>query len=243
MPLPKISTPTYELELPSNGKVIKYRPFLVKEEKILIIALESQDTKQITTAIKQVLKECILTKGVKVEELPTFDIEYVFLNVRGKSVGENIDLIVTCYDDGENTQVPVTVYIDEIKVQKNPEHSTDIKLDTNLVMRMKYPSLEQFIKNNFDFSDAQSESNIEKSFDIIASCIDMVYNEDESWAASDCTKKELVEFIESMNSSQFKKIEKFFETMPKLSHTLKVKNPKTGVINEVTLEGLTSFFG
>jgi hypothetical protein len=243
MPLPKISTPTYELELPSNGKTIKYRPFLVKEEKILIIALESQDTKQITTAIKQVLKECIITKGVKVEELPTFDIEYVFLNVRGKSVGENIDLIVTCYDDDSNTQVPVTVYIDEIKVKKDPEHSSDIKLDNNLIMRMKYPSLDQFIKNNFDFSDAQSESNIEKSFDIIASCIDMVYSDEESWAAADCTKKELIEFIEQMNSNQFKKIEKFFETMPKLSHTIQVKNPKTGVMNEVTLEGLTSFFG
>jgi hypothetical protein len=243
MPLPKISTPTYELELPSNGKTIKYRPFLVKEEKILIIALESQDTKQITTAIKQVLKECIITKGVKVEELPTFDIEYVFLNVRGKSVGENIDLIVTCYDDDSNAQVPVTVYIDEIKVKKDPEHSSDIKLDNNLIMRMKYPSLDQFIKNNFDFSDAQSESNIEKSFDIIASCIDMVYSDEESWAAADCTKKELIEFIEQMNSNQFKKIEKFFETMPKLSHTIQVKNPKTGVMNEVTLEGLTSFFG
>ena len=243
MPLPKISTPTYELDLPSSGKKIKYRPFLVKEEKVLIIALESQDTTQITNAIKQVLQECILTRGVKVEELPTFDIEYVFLNVRGKSVGENIDLIVTCYDDGENTQVPVTVFIDEIKVQKDPNHSTDITLDKNLVMRMKYPSLDQFIKNNFDFSDAQSESNIEKSFDIIASCIDIIFNDDESWSAKDCTKKELIQFIEQMNSHQFKLIEKFFETMPKLSHTITVKNPKTGVDNTVTLEGLTSFFG
>ena len=242
MPLPTISAPTYELELPSSGKRIKYRPFLVKEEKILILALESQDTKQITNAIKQVLKECILTKGVKVEELPTFDIEYIFLNVRGKSVGESIDLIVTCYDDGE-TQVPVTVYIDEIQVQKNPDHIKDIKLDDKLVLRMKYPSLEQFIKNNFDFSSVQSESNIEKSFDIIASCIEVIFTDDESWAASDCTKKELIEFIESMNSSQFKEIEKFFETMPKLSHTIQVKNPKTGVDNEVILEGLTSFFG
>lgn len=242
MPLPTISAPTYELELPSSGKKIKYRPFLVKEEKILILALESQDTKQITNAIKQVLKECILTKGIKVEELPTFDIEYIFLNVRGKSVGESIDLIVTCYDDGE-TQVPVTVYIDEIQVQKSPEHVKDIKLDDKLVLRMKYPSLEQFIKNNFDFSSVQSESNIEKSFDIIASCIEIIFTDDESWAASDCTRKELIEFIESMNSSQFKQIEKFFETMPKLSHTIKIKNPKTGVENEVVLEGLTSFFG
>lgn len=242
MPLPKISTPTYELVLPSTGKSIKYRPFLVKEEKVLILALESQDTKQITNAIKQVLKECILTKGIKVEELPTFDIEYIFLNVRGKSVGESIDLIVTCYDDGE-TQVPVTVYIDEVQVQKDPNHQTDIHLDDKLVLRMKYPSLDQFIKNNFDFSSAQNESNIEKSFDIISSCIEMIYNNEDSWAASDCTKKELVEFIEGMNSNQFKKIEHFFETMPKLSHNITVKNPKTGVDNTIKLEGLTSFFG
>jgi hypothetical protein len=242
MPLPKISTPTYELVLPSTGKSIKYRPFLVKEEKVLILALESQDTKQITNAIKQVLKECILTRGIKVEELPTFDIEYIFLNVRGKSVGESIDLIVTCYDDGE-TQVPVTVYIDEIQVQKDPNHQTDIHLDDKLILRMKYPSLDQFIKNNFDFSSTQNESNIEKSFDIISSCIEMIYNNEDSWAASDCTKKELIEFIEQMNSNQFKKIEQFFETMPKLSHTISVKNPKTGVDNSIKLEGLTSFFG
>lgn len=242
MPLPSISTPTYELVLPSSGKKIKYRPFLVKEEKILIIALESQDTKEITNAIKQVLKDCILTRGVKVEDLPTFDIEYIFLNVRGKSVGENIDLIITCYDD-EETTVPVTVFIDEVQVQKDPEHSPDIKLDDSLTLRMRYPSLDQFIRNNFDFASDQDSDSIEKSFEIIADCVDMVYTEEDSWAASDCTKKELISFIESMNSSQFKKIEKFFETMPRLSHEIKVKNPKTGVVNEVTLEGLSSFFG
>ena len=242
MPLPSISTPTYELELPSSGKTIKYRPFLVKEEKILILALESQETKQITNAIKQVLKDCVITRGIKIDELPTFDIEYIFLNVRGKSVGETIDLIVTCSDDGE-TQVPITVYIDEIKVQKNPEHTADIQLDPTLIMRMKYPSLDQFIKNNFDFSSDKNSSNIDKSFEIIASCIEGIYSKEDSWSAADCTKKELIEFIESMNSNQFKMIETFFETMPKLSHTLKVKNPKTGVENEVTLEGLTSFFG
>lgn len=242
MPLPKPSVPTYELELPSTGKTIKYRPFLVKEEKVLILALESQETKQITNSIKQVLKECILTKGVKVEELPIFDIEYIFLNVRGKSVGESIDLIITCSDDGE-TQVPVTVYIDDIKVQTNPNHNKDINLGDNLVLRMKYPSMDQFIKNNFDFSSSQNSSNIEKSFDIIASCIDVIFNSEETWAASDCTKKELIDFIESMNSNQFKEIEKFFDTMPKLSHKVSVINPKTNVENEVELEGLTSFFG
>jgi hypothetical protein len=242
MPLPKIATPTYELELPSTGKIIKYRPFLVKEEKVLILALESQDVKQITLAIKSVLKDCILTKGIKIEELPSFDIEYIFLNVRGKSVGESIDLIVTCSDDG-TTEVPVKVYVDEIKVKKDPEHSTEIKIDDQIVIKMKYPSLEQFIKNNFDFTAQESVSTIEKSFDIISSCIESIFTEEEAWAAADVTKKELIEFIESMNADQFKKIEKFFETMPKLSHTFTVVNPNTKVENEVTLEGLTSFFG
>jgi hypothetical protein len=243
MPLPKIATPTYELELPSTGKTIKYRPFLVKEEKILILALESQDIKQITLAIKSVLKDCILTKNIKVEELPSFDIEYIFLNVRGKSVGESIDLIVTCADDGE-TEVPVKIFVDEVKVQKDPNHTTEIKLDNQIIVKMKYPSLDQFIKNNFDFKRSdESVSTIEKSFDIISSCIEMIFTAEESWAASDVTKKELIEFIESMNSSQFKKIEEFFETMPKLEHTFTVVNPKTKQENTVTLEGLTSFFG
>jgi len=242
MPLPKISTPTYELVLPSTGKTIKYRPFLVKEEKILILALESQSTKEITNAIKQVLKDCIVTKGVKVEELPTFDIEYIFLNVRGKSVGESLDLIITCGDDGE-TQVPVTVFIDQIKVEEDPEHKRDIQLDTDLVLRMKYPSLDQFIKTNFDFSSEQSSSNIERSFDIIASCIDVIFNAEESWSAADSTKKELTDWIETLTPNQFKEIEKFFDTMPRLSHTVKVINPKTKVESDVTLEGLTSFFG
>ena len=242
MPLPKISTPTYELVLPSTKKTIKYRPFLVKEEKILILALESQSTKEITNAIKQVLKDCILTKGIKVEELPTFDIEYIFLNVRGKSVGESLDLIITCGDDGE-TQVPVTVFIDQIQVEEDPEHNRDIQLDDNLVLRMKYPSLDQFIKTNFDFSAEQSSSSIERSFDIIISCIDVIFNAEESWSAADSTKKELTDWIETLNSNQFKEIEKFFDTMPRLSHTVKVTNPKTKIESDVTLEGLTSFFG
>jgi len=241
MPLPKISTPTHELVLPSTGKKIKYRPFLVREEKILILALESQDTKQITTAIKSTLKSCILTRGIKVEELPTFDIEYIFLNIRGKSVGESVEVIVTCPDDGETT-VETQIYIDEIQVQKNEKHKRDIKLDENLVLRMKYPSLNEFVQNNFDVSDTDNIS-FESSLDIIASCIDVVYNEEESWAASDCTKKELNEWLETLNSNQFKEVETFFETMPKLSHTVKVVNPKTKVESDVALEGITSFFG
>ena len=238
MPLPKIATPTYELELPSTGQSINYRPFLVKEEKLLVLALETEDTKQITTAIKNVLKNCVLTKGVKVDQLPTFDIEFLFLNIRGKSVGEEIEVNIICPDD-EETQVPITIDLDDIKVQKNDEHTNQIKLDKDLMMELKYPSLEQFIKNNFDFDDANA---MDQSFDLIATCIDKIYTADEVWAAADCTKKEIKEFLESMNSSQFKEIETFFDTMPKLSHTVKVTNPKTKVKNDVVLEGLASFF-
>ena len=238
MPLPKIATPTYELELPSTEETIKFRPFLVKEEKLLVLALESEDTKQITTAIKNVIKNCILTKGVKVETLPTFDIEYLFLNIRGKSVGEVLDVNIICPDDGE-TEVEVKIDLDEIKVKKNDDHKRQIKLDDSIMMEMKYPSLEQFVKNNFDLNDKNA---MDQSFELIASCVDKIYSEDEVWAAADCTKKEMTEFLEQMNSSQFKKIESFFETMPKLSHTIKVKNPNTKKENEIVLEGLASFF-
>ena len=238
MPLPKIATPTYELELPSTGKTIQYRPFLVKEEKLLVIALESEDNKQITTAIKAVLKACVLTKGIKVESLPTFDIEFLFLNIRGKSVGEELDVNIICPDD-ETTEVPVKIYLDDIEIQRDENHSNQIKLDDTLMMEMKYPSLDQFIKNNFDFAE---KNQMDQSFQLIASCIDKVYSEDEAWATADCTKKEVNEFLESMNSSQFKEIETFFTTMPKLSHTINVKNPKTKVESDVVLEGLASFF-
>ena len=239
MPLPKIATPTYSLVLPSTEKEISFRPFLVKEEKLLVLALESEDTKQITTAIKAVLKSCIQTKGIKVESLPTFDIEYLFLNIRGKSVGESIDVNIICPDD-EKTTVKVVIDLDDIKVKKTEGHSNKIKLDDTLMMELKYPSLDEFIKNNFDFKD---ENAMEQSFKLIAASIDKIYNEEEVWVAADCTKKEIKEFLESMNSSQFKKIEEFFTTMPKLSHTIKVTNPETKVKSEVVLEGLASFFG
>jgi hypothetical protein len=238
MPLPKIATPTYELELPSTGETIKYRPFLVKEEKLLIIALESEDTKQITTAIKTVIKNCIETKGIKVETLPTFDIEYLFLNIRGKSVGEEIEVNVICPDD-EETSVSVKINIDEIQVQRDENHTNKIKLDEVLMMEMKYPSLEQFIKSNFDLSN---KNTIDQSFELVSSCVDKIYNQDDVWVAADVTKKELMEFLDQMNTNQFKEIEKFFETMPKLSHTIKITNPKTEIESEVVLEGLSSFF-
>ena len=239
MPLPTISTPTYELILPSSNRKIKYRPFLVKEEKILIIAMESQDTKQIARAVKDVLTKCILTKGIKVEKLATFDIEYLFLNVRGKSVGEHIEVMVTCPDD-EKTQVPMSINIDDIKIQTEDSHTTDIKLDDTYTLKMKYPSLTEFIKNNFD---NMSDLNVDDTFDLIASCIDQVYTEEESWSHQECTKKELSDFVESLNSNQFKMIENFFTTMPKLSHTVKVLNPNTKVESEIKIEGLQSFFG
>jgi len=238
MPLPKITAPTYELVLPSSDRKVRYRPFLVKEEKLLIIAMESEDTKQITEAVKNVLKNCILTRGIKVEKLATFDIEYLFLNIRGKSVGEDVEVMITCPDDGE-TQVPYLINLDDIKIVTSDDHNKDIKVDDTLSIRMKYPSMDEFIKNNFDVSDM----DIDDTFKLIASCIEQVYSEEESWSASDCTNKELVDFIDQLGSKQFKEIEKFFQTMPKLSHTLKVVNPNTKVENEILLEGLQSFFG
>ena len=238
MPLPTISTPTYELTLPSSNRKIKFRPFLVKEEKILILAMESQDTKQIANSVKDVLSKCILTRGIKTEKLSTFDIEYLFLNIRGKSVGEQIEVMVTCPDDGK-TQVPMSINIDAIKVQKTKGHSTDIKLDDEFTLRMKYPSLNEFIKNNFN----ANEMNVDDTFELIASCIDQVFTEEETWSSDECTKKELNDFVEQLNSSQFKLVENFFETMPKLSHKVKVINPNTKVESEIVIEGLQSFFG
>ncbi len=239
MPLPKINTPTFELTLPSTGKKIKYRPFLVREEKILIMAMESEDMSQITDAIVQIIGDCILTEGVKVQSLATFDIEYLFLNVRAKSVGETVDVNITCPDDGV-TQVEMSIDIDTIKVQKTRGHKNIIKLDDQLSMKLRYPSLDQFVENNFETSEGNSE--IAQSLSMITSCIDMIYNEEETWESADCTKQELEDFIGQLNTKQFKQIEKFFSTMPKLSHKIAVKNPKTKVESEVVLEGLASFF-
>ena len=237
MPLPKINTPTYELTLPSNGKKIKYRPFLVREEKILIMALETEDQKQITAAIIQILTACIMTRGVKLNELATFDIEYLFLNVRSKSVGETISLNLICPDD-EKTSVEVSIDLDSIKVKKDKSHTNIVKLDNDLSLKLKYPSMKQFIESNFE-AGVETVSN---TMDVVISSIDMIYNEEESWNASESTKKELEDFIDQLNTKQFKLIENFFDTMPKLSHKIKVKNPKTNVESTVLLEGLAAFF-
>tara|TARA_B100000941_G_scaffold196006_1_gene142110 strand:- start:360 stop:1079 length:720 start_codon:yes stop_codon:yes gene_type:complete len=238
MPLPKVNTPTYELVLPSTGKKVKYRPFLVREEKILIMALETEDIKQITQAVVDILTECILTKGIKFEDLSTFDIEYLFLNIRAKSVGETVEVNLICPDDNK-TSVTVAIDIDSIKVKKNRKHKNIVKLDDNLSLKLKYPSLDQFIGSNFESKDDQS---IKSTLKVITSCIDVIYSEEESWVGSDSTEKELEEFIDQLNTKQFQLIEEFFNTMPKLSHPVKVKNPTTGVESTVVLEGLAAFF-
>ena len=240
MPLPTIETPTYELKLHSSNKKVRYRPFLVKEEKVFIIALESKDQMEITNAVKEVLKKCILTKGIDVDSLPTFDIEHLFLNIRAKSIGEDIKLTVTCPDDGE-TKVPVTIYVDEIKVTKPKGHTKDIKLDDKLTLRMKYPSLNQFIENNFNTED-EAETLVDKTFRVVADCMDTVFTGEDAWEAKDYTPQERLDFVEQLNSSQYKKVENFFSTMPKLSHTIEVVNPNTKEKGSVVLEGLADFF-
>ena len=240
MPLPTIETPTYELKLPSSNKKIKYRPFLVKEEKILILALESKNQNDITNAVTDVLKKCILTRGVKVDDLPTFDIEYLFLNIRAKSIGEDIKLTVTCPDDGE-TKVPVTIYVDEIKVIKPKDHKIDIVLDDKMSLRMKYPSLNQFIESNFDTED-EAETMVDKTFRVVADCMDTIFDGEDAWEAKDYSAQERLDFVQQLNSQQYKKVENFFSTMPKLSHTIEVVNPNTKEKGSVVLEGLADFF-
>ena len=241
MPLPTIETPTYELKLPSSNKKIKYRPFLVKEEKILILALESKSQNEITNAVTDVLKKCILTRGIKVDDLPTFDIEYLFLNIRAKSIGEDIKLTVTCPDDGE-TKVPVTIYVDEIKVVKPKDHKIDIVLDDKMSLRMKYPSLNQFIESNFDTED-EAETVVDKTFRVVADCMDTIFNGEDAWEAKDYSAQERLDFVQQLNSQQYKKVENFFSTMPKLSHTIEIVNPNTKEKGSVVLEGLADFFG
>jgi hypothetical protein len=236
MPLPKLVAPTYELVLPSTEQKIKYRPFLVREEKILLLAMESEDEKQMTEAVKTILKNCILSK-VKVEELPVFDIEYIFLNIRSKAVGEEIELNVTCPDDGD-TQVKVTLNIDDIQVTKPEGHNRIIKLNDTVTIQMKYPSMETFIKNNFSGS-----GNVDDVFSLASSCIEQVAEGEDVYETKSFSKKELNDFMESMDTAQFLKLQDFFETMPRLSHTIKVTNPSTKVESEVVLEGLANFLG
>ena len=235
MPLPKITTPTYELRLPSTDQLIKYRPFLVREEKVLLMAMESEDESQMINAVKTILKNCIISK-VKVDDLAIFDIEYLFLNIRAKSVGEQIELNLTCPDDGETT-VPIELNVEDIKIQKSDEHSKIIPLTDSISVVMKYPSMEMFVKTNFTAS-----AKTEDIFEIAASCIEQVVEGEDVYETKSFSKKEINDFLDSLDTAQFLLIQKFFETMPKLSHTIKVTNPVTNVESDVVLEGLASFF-
>ena len=241
MPLPKVVAPTFELNLISSQKAVKYRPFLVKEEKALLIAMENGSEKDITATIKNVLKGCMMSR-VKIDDLPSFDLEYLFLNVRGKSVGETVDLIVTCQDDGETT-VPITIGLSDIKLHIPDGHSDTVDIGGGISIKMKYPSMQQFLDNNFLVSGLNGQSDkIDRAFENVAACIDQVFTEEEAWSASDCTKKEFIGFIESLNSQQFAKIEKFFSSLPRLQYKGKVTNPNTDVESEVLIEGLSNFF-
>lgn len=236
MALPKVTAPTYELELPSSGKKVKYRPFLVKEEKILLIAMDAKDEKQITQAVIDVLNACIITRGVKPENLASFDLEYLFLKIRAASVGEVVTLNVTCLDDGK-TQVAHELNLGEVKVFKPEGHDTKIMINDKVGVIMKYPSINHFINTGLaDNVDAMD------GLEFIISCVDQIFEGEEVTEAKDCTKKELTNFVESMTQDQFDRMSKFFETMPKLQHSFKVVNPNTKKESEYTISGLQSFF-
>ena len=236
MALPQINTPVHELTIPSTGKKIKYRPFVVREEKLLLLALEGQDQKEITDTIVQIISNCVQSK-IDVDSLSTFDVEYIFLNVRAKSVGEVLEFAITCPDDGE-TQVEVEINIDDIKIIKNEDHTNVIDLDNGYFIKLKYPTMKYIMEKKPE----DGKSVIDSTFEYAVECIDTIYNDEETWESADSTKKELSEFVESLNSKQYQKLQAFFTTMPKLSHTVKIKNPKTKVESDVTIEGLANFF-
>ena len=236
MALPKLGYPTYELELPSTGKTVKYRPFLVKEEKVLLLALESKDEKQVIGAVKDLIKNCVISR-LKVDTLPSFDLEYLFLKIRGASIGENITLTVTCQDDNETT-VEANINIDEVEVLKSEGHSTKIMFDDKTGIVMRYPSMKEFIDREF----LQKEMKTDQVYDFIADSIDQIFDDEEVYDSSTTTKKEFRTFVDSLTTKQFEKIQQFYTTCPKLSHSFKVVNPKTGKESEYTIEGLQSFF-
>jgi len=238
MSLPKPPVPTYELTVPSTEKTIKYRPFLVKEEKVLLIALESQDEGQIKNAVLDILKSCILTRGIKVEELAIFDIEYIFLKIRSKSVGEIVSMKVTCLDDNE-TVVDYELNLDEVEVQKPEGHSNKVELGEGMGMVLKYPGINQFVSTQIVGKDLSAT----EVFDAIVDSVHQVYTSDEVFEAKTTPRKDIIEFVDGLTTKDFEQVQEFFSTMPKLSHSFKVVNPKTGEESEYTIEGLSNFFG
>ena len=237
MALPKLNTPTYELEVPSTDEKIKYRPFLVKEEKILMMAMDSKDNAQIINAVKDIVKSCTFDK-VDVSTMPMFDMEYIFLNIRAKSVGEISKLKILCPDD-KKTYASVDLDLTKVEVQVGDDHTNKIELTDDMGLIMTYPTIDSFLDSGIETITANN------MLDIIGSCVLQIYekNGEKVYQGKDQTKKELTEFIEQMNSGQFRKVQSFFDTMPKLTHTVKVKNPKTKKTSEVKLTGLNDFFG
>lgn len=238
MPLPKPTVPTYELELPSTGKKIKYRPFLVKEEKILLLAMESEDENEIKNAVKDILKNCILTRGIKPEDLASFDLEYLFLKIRSVSAGEEISMKVTCQDDNE-TVVNVDINLNDVEVYKPEGHTNKIMVDDTIGIVMKYPAMDSFVSVTLLENDLETTDEV---FEMLIKCIDQIFQGDEVWDAATTPKKELLGFIEGFTQQQFAKIQEFFDTMPVLRHEFSVVNPNTGVKSNYMLEGLQSFF-
>ena len=238
MALPKLNVPKYKMKLPSDGRTVNYRPFLVKEEKLLLLATQSQDQEQLIVAIKDIMAACTDIKDI--DKLATFDIEYLFLQIRTKSVGESVKVSLTCPDDGETT-VEVDIPLDEIKVKKTRGHKTDLKITDEVTVSMGYPSLDTFVSMNF-VGDG-SEVGVDQVFEMAGSCIKTISDPEQVYDCHDVPKKEIQDFFEGMDTKQFQMIQDFFETMPKLTHTVKVTNPNTGVESDVILEGLASFFG
>ena len=237
MALPKLNTPTYELEIPSTDEKIQYRPFLVKEEKILMMALETKDNAQIVNAVKDIVNECTFNK-VNISTMPMFDTEYIFLQIRSKSVGEVSKLKLLCPDD-KKTYADVELDLNEVKVQVGDDHTNKIELTDDMGMIMTYPSIDSFADSGIQ------DINATNMLDVIGTCILQIYEQkgEKVYEAKDQTKKELTEFIEQLNTKQFQDVQKFFDTMPRLKHTIKIKNPKTKKTSEVTLSGLNDFFG
>ena len=231
MALPEIATPIYTLTIPSTKKKVKYRPFLVKEQKLLILAMENEDQEQILDAITNTIKSCLITK-IDMATLALFDIEYLFLQIRARSISEEIEMRVTCADDGETT-VDVKFMVDDVKVNFPKGHTNIIKLSDELTIEMQYPDLDYFTKINF------MDEKVDE-YELVAKCIKRVYVGEDDFTSDSLDESK--EWVEGLTNNQFEKIQSFFETMPTLRHVLKVKNPKTKVVNEVVLEGLSDFF-
>jgi len=237
MALPQVVLPTYELEIPSNKKKIKYRPFVVKEEKVLLLALETEEEKEIEKSVKALLKGCIQSR-IKLEDLAMFDLEYIFLQIRSVSVGEIVQMNVTCKDDNE-TQVKYNLNLSEVKVTKPKGHDPKIMLSDELGVIMKYPAWNEFISGSVMGETPSADGIVE----IIAGCIDQIFDKEDVYDSSTTTKKEFIQFVEGLTNTQFEKIQKFFESTPRLEHKFKVTNPNTGVDSDFTINGLTNFFG